>query len=359
MKNNNFKKILCSILSVCAVATAFSSCATTGSSSSQATQPTTQEIETTQPTTAEETQEGSTAPSGDDISDFPVAPASYRSEANESGTLEHFSYTTKNYSSTKETVESGAYVYLPYGYDESDTSKKYNILYLMHGAGGDENGYLGTSDSPSELKYILDNSIENKDFDPMIVVAVTINCEGDDTAYYTGMDNFRTELSADILPSVEGKYHTYAENTTNDGLKASRGHRAFGGFSMGGYVAMTTFLDDLDYFEYFMPMGAYYSYHEGNPDAEGSGDVFAQAAKDSGYSPDQYYMFTAAGSKDFLCAGMYNQVKAMATHTDEFKYTKNSFDNGNLLFYMIDGNEHGSGYSYDYIYNGLKLFYKK
>ena len=43
-------------------------------------------------------------------------------------------------------------VYLPYGY-RSD--KKYKIMYLFHGYGGNENTYLGTINQPRDFKYIL------------------------------------------------------------------------------------------------------------------------------------------------------------------------------------------------------------
>ena len=53
---------------------------------------------------------------------------------------------------------------------------------------------------------------------------------------------------------MESKYSTYAEDTTSDGLIASRDHRGFGGFSMGSVNTWCTFRYGLGYFRYFMPM---------------------------------------------------------------------------------------------------------
>ena len=55
------------------------------------------------------------------------------------------------------------------------------------------------------------------------------------------------------IPAVEGTYSTYADNVTPEGIKASRDHRAFGGFSMGSVGTWDTFLICLDAFRYFMP----------------------------------------------------------------------------------------------------------
>lgn len=301
--------------------------------------------------------EDSTAPKGSDISDFSKADISYRQPASESGTLNHVTYTTKNYSSDNSDTDTKAYVYLPYGYDNSG-DKKYNILYLMHGAGGNEEGYLGTSDSPTELKYILDNMIQNKEIEPMIVVAPTTNQEGDAEDYYTGMNNFEKQLNNDLIPYIESNYRTYAQSTSTEDLINSRNHRAFGGFSMGGFVTMSVFLEDLDYFEYFIPMSAAYNYRYNELSYDDVAKIFADAAKDSGFTKNDYYIFAASGTDDFLSEPLYEQIKAMSDYTDQFAYTKNGFENGNMLFYQLDGNEHGSIYSYDYIYNALKLFFK-
>lgn len=56
-----------------------------------------------------------------------IVPESYNSSSSRQGAVEKFEYSSGNYQKT-------AYVYLPYGYDESSDTR-YNILYFMHGDG--------------------------------------------------------------------------------------------------------------------------------------------------------------------------------------------------------------------------------
>jgi hypothetical protein len=60
----------------------------------------------------------------------------YRLESNKPGTIQTLQYKTPNL--TNGTDDKKLHVYLPHGYDESDASKKYNVLYLMHGGGENE-----------------------------------------------------------------------------------------------------------------------------------------------------------------------------------------------------------------------------
>ena len=74
-------------------------------------------------------------------------------EIPEAGTLEELVYETKAYATDGRSVTKRALVYLPYGYDPD---KNYNILYLMHGTGDDENYWLQTH---VYNKTMLDNMI--------------------------------------------------------------------------------------------------------------------------------------------------------------------------------------------------------
>ena len=58
-------------------------------------------------------------------------------------------------------------VYTPYGYEaKANAKKKYPVLYLLHGAGGDEEAWS----SMGRAAQILDNLIEQGKAQPMIVV---------------------------------------------------------------------------------------------------------------------------------------------------------------------------------------------
>ena len=81
-------------------------------------------------------------------------------EANQRGTVSHPWYDSKILGSNRRLT-----VYTPYGY-EANPKKKYPVLYLLHGAGGDEEAWT----SMGRTAEILDNLIEKGLAEPMIVV---------------------------------------------------------------------------------------------------------------------------------------------------------------------------------------------
>lgn len=167
--------------------------------------------------------------------------------------LEYDTYESMTYEEQETVLHKRAIVYLPYGYSED---AQYNVFYLMHGGWSDETTYLGTPEHPNVFKNILDNGIAEGKILPMIVVCPTYNNESDtDSSDYSLAleltDNYHNELINDLIPAVESTYSTYAADTTPDGLRESRDHRAFCGFSMGSVTTWRTFQYCLDYFRYF------------------------------------------------------------------------------------------------------------
>ncbi len=139
-----------------------------------------------------------------------------------------------SYEEQSEELEKTAYVYLPYGYDEEE---QYNVFYLMHGGWSNETTMMGTDRSPSTLKNIVDHAIEDGRMQPMIIVCPTYNNTSPDDSSDYGLalqltDNYHNELMNDLIPAVESRYSTFADDTTPEALTASRDHRAFGGFSL-------------------------------------------------------------------------------------------------------------------------------
>src|SRR5699024_10083759 len=160
---------------------------------------------------------------------FQSIPDEYRMESDQPGSIQTLDYQTPNVDGGQD--DKKMHVYLPHGYDTSDSNEKYNVLYLMHGGGENEDIIFGGPNQTKELKKILDTMIEKGDIDPLIVVTPT---------FYGGKNepaHFHEELLNDIVPLVETEYQTYAKSGSLDDIKASRAHRAFGGFSMG---AVTT-----------------------------------------------------------------------------------------------------------------------
>lgn len=169
-------------------------------------------------------------------------------EIAEAGTLEELVYETKAYATDGRPVTKRALVYLPYGYN-ADTP--YNILYLMHGTGDDENYWLQTH---AYNKIMLDRMIAMGEIEPLIVVTPTFYVEDDgkDSSLDILTFSFREELRNDLMPAVESKYSTWAETADDAGFAASREHRAFAGLSRGAVTTANSVLcGSLDYFSSF------------------------------------------------------------------------------------------------------------
>ena len=123
-------------------------------------------------------------------------------------------------------------IYTPPGYETSD--KKYPVLYLMHGIGGDEEAWMGLG----RTSQILDNLIAQGKAVPMIVVMTNSNvvqdaAPGEGSEGYVKptfmlphtMDGKFEETFEDIMKFVESNYR----------IKATKENRAIAGLSMGGY----------------------------------------------------------------------------------------------------------------------------
>jgi enterochelin esterase family protein len=130
------------------------------------------------------------------------------------------------------------HVYTPPGYEHGKT--KYPVLYILHGGGGDEEGWINRG----RVNYIIDNLIAAKEAVPMIVVVTNGNPDAvaapldrplstpaKDVAGIASMASLRFEESfvKDVVPYIEKNYRVMADAD----------HRALTGFSMGGYLSNT------------------------------------------------------------------------------------------------------------------------
>ena len=281
-------------------------------------------------------------------------PDGYYSTADQQGTLENFTYDTKYYIGNGSSIQSSATVYLPYGYDQADSTTRYNILYLQHGAYGDERTWM--YEYGDRFKNMIDHMIEDKLIPPLIIVMPYLP-SGNEWYHDTTPIFYSGELKNDLMPAVEAYYHTYAENTSDAGFEVSRSHRAFGGFSAGGATTWRVFLEGLDRFEYFMPMsGGLTLGGDGSTDVEDA-TLIADAAAASGYGKREYYVFSATGTRDVAYQGLTAQIESMKTLTNAFDYTQTGFADGNLMYYTVEGNQHDYQYTYEYVFNGLQCLF--
>jgi enterochelin esterase family protein len=123
-------------------------------------------------------------------------------------------------------------IYTPPGYETS--TEKYPVLYLLHGAGGDEEAWIALG----RTAQILDNLIAQGKAKPMIVVMPNGNVSQDaapgegSAGFYKPqfmaprtMDGSYEGSFMDIIKFVESNYR----------VKADKSNRAIAGLSMGGF----------------------------------------------------------------------------------------------------------------------------
>ncbi|MFO0876891.1 MAG: endo-1,4-beta-xylanase [Gemmataceae bacterium] len=125
-------------------------------------------------------------------------------------------------------------VYTPPGFSKD---RKYPVLYLLHGGGDDETGWVkkGAAD------VILDNLFADKKAVPMIVVMPNgrvVKPGKRPASPFAGFDAFEKDLISDVIPYVETHYP----------VKAGREHRVLAGLSMGGLQTLDIGLTHLDVF---------------------------------------------------------------------------------------------------------------
>ena len=153
--------------------------------------------------------------------------------------IAHGKLDTIYYSSKTVGVKRKALVYTPPQYSKG---KKYPVLYLLHGIGGDEKEWL-RGGSPH---VILDNLYADKKLTPMIVVMPNGRAMKDDRAVGNVFDSlkvqafsvFERDLLNDLIPFIEKKYPVHKD----------REQRAIAGLSMGGGQALNFGLGNLDKF---------------------------------------------------------------------------------------------------------------
>jgi enterochelin esterase-like enzyme len=208
-------------------------------------------------------------------------------------------------------------VYTPPGYEEG--KQKYPVLYLLHGAGGDEESWI----SRGRANYIIDNLIAAKEAVPMIVVITNgnpdvvssplnrpLNESGKDVSGVGGMasQRFEESLVKDVIPFIEKNYR----------VQADADHRAVAGFSMGGYHTQNITNANPDKFKYIavMSMGLFSSFRNSNVSYDKEKHV-TQLKTLMAAQPKFYWI--GIGKADFL----YSTVTKLRSLYDEigFKYT--------------------------------------
>ena len=256
----------------------------------------------------------------------------FDSESTQPGTVVRIDYTTDVYG---EPIDTWANVYLPYGYDESGTTR-YDILYFMHGTNENQDSFIGEA----RVKNAIDNMIEVGVAEPFIMVCPTYYY--DYPTRSTDHQTFVYEVRKDLMPAVESTYHTYAETADEAGFIASREHRAFSGYSQGSGVTWVLFGGMLDYAKWFLPFSG------GNPSKlEG---VLTALDAYSDYADDIFIYMACGGKRDAAYEGT-NALMDLLIAQDAFSYGMDTSENN--LCYTLSNEIHQTMMSRFYLYNAF------
>ena len=133
-------------------------------------------------------------------------------------------------------------IYLPPDYESS--SRDYPVLYLLHGAGDDQTGWVQFG----EVLRITDEAIKNGKATPMIIVMPDANTG--QRGYYNDINgkwNYEDFFFKELMPFVEKTYR----------IKKEKRYRAIAGLSMGGGGSFMYALHHPELFSSSAPLSAY------------------------------------------------------------------------------------------------------
>ena len=200
--------------------------------------------------------------------------------------------------------EAGVAVYLPEGYAASQVD--YPVLYLLHGSGDDEVGWL----TKGKAKAILDSLITNELCQPMIVIMPNGYLEQTGKYYAPEsrlwMESTFEENFSQLIAWTEAHFRTLTDKQ----------HRAIAGLSMGGFHTMHTAALLNQSFDYVGIFSALYVPHTKQPHSERTIEMSALA-----HSAKPAYQQTEA----LLAQQFANppQLYWIACGVDDFLYEDN------------------------------------
>lgn len=124
-------------------------------------------------------------------------------------------------------------VYTP---PEYSPSKKYSLLILMHGMGGNENDWT----SMGSTANIADNLIADGKIKPDFIIVMPDNCIPSISDVMTSFSSWYPDFDSSLIPWIQKNYPVYTD----------RDHMALAGLSMGGGQTYNLGLTRLDKFVY-------------------------------------------------------------------------------------------------------------
>ncbi len=290
-------------------------------------------------------------------------------ECDQKGTVVTLEYTAPAYAinevlGREQTIDKSVSVYLPYGYD---AEQRYDVLYLLHGTGGDDSYWLVKEKTGVPTVNVLDNMMAQGLCKPMIIVTPDWNAdlkgkknkiEDDVAAAYaakTGEPNigkrndlwclfFDQELLNDIIPLVESTFSTYAGGDTSaENLIATRDHRGIAGLSRGSSATFRVMTGHCDVFSWFGCFSGSWT----------RGDAF-QEAMEATFAAERpvHYWYNGIATDDFSLGNLVSFVNQAR------EYLSHLFVEGeNMAFVVKEGSAHTYENWLTDLYNVLLVFF--
>ena len=121
-------------------------------------------------------------------------------------------------------------IYLPPHY-YSDSLKHFDILYLLHGHGGNETNWMGSG----EIKTMIDNLILSDAIKDFIIIMP----DGGNSWFVDGVEKMESAIIKDLVPTINKNYRI------NQDFEST----SIGGMSAGGYGSLRLILKYPDLFQ--------------------------------------------------------------------------------------------------------------
>ncbi|CAH0141301.1 alpha/beta hydrolase [Microbacterium foliorum] len=141
-------------------------------------------------------------------------------------------------SSTKNVPDTGAWVYLPPGYDKPGNADRYPVIYALHGAPGSAADWF----AGGRIDYLLDTMIGAGSIPPVIVVSPDLNAGADrvddEPLDIPGGPQLETFVTKDVVRWADANFRT----------RADVDHRVVAGMSSGGLGSLLYGLHHPDLF---------------------------------------------------------------------------------------------------------------
>ena len=243
------------------------------------------------------------------------APVSYEEDGTASafsatselaGSIQQITY-EQSYEGTTYTKQ--AYVYVPASYSADNPA---NVLYLTHGWWGNA---AGLADGVAPVVDELETAGKAA---PTLVVFATYypdrSFATDDYEDDYALNRFFATTEIDtLIDTVESHYTTFARGDTSDqSLRETRRHRAFGGFSMGATTTWDVFALRPQYFYGYMPMaGESWIGREDEADSAQIAQLVTAGAERAHYGPQDFRILASVGSEDPALWDMTPQINEL------------------------------------------------